>query len=399
MPVFEYKFRTKEGKVVKGFVEAESKEKVNELLHLQGASPVISIKERKGKRRPKSGKVKAEEIVIFSRQLTTLIESGIPLVQALEILSEQIKNLYFKEIIIEILGRVTEGSSFHDALARHSRIFSEFYISMVKAGEASGKLSEILNRVSFYLEDSLSLKRKIKASLAYPVIVVSIAILITTFLMIKVVPTFKQIFEGMGGTLPLPTQILIGISIFLRKNFLYMFILLGLLVILFKKYYSTSQGRLKIDMFLLTMPVFGDLFTKIAIARFCRTFSTLVSSGVPVLTALDIVGATSGNKVIEEVVLETKKFVQEGESISSPLSRKKIFPPMVVRMIYVGEKTGKLEEMLAKIAHFYEEEVDVAVGALTSMIEPLVIGFLGIVVGGIVISLFLPIIKITQLIH
>ncbi len=398
MALFEYRVRTKEGKVAKGLIEETSLEKVQEFLHSQGLL-IISINKKKGKaRRVTSGKVKPDEIVVFSRQLTTLIESGIPLVQALEILSEQVKNPYFKQVILEILRNVKEGTSFNSALAKFPKVFSDFYVSMVRAGEASGKLAEILNRVSGYIEDALSLQRKIRSSLAYPIIVISMAIVITAFLILKVIPTFKGIFDMLGGELPLPTRVLIGISDFSRRWFL---LILGVLIVLgivLKKLSTTPKGKRKIDERLLRLPIIGELIRKIAVAKFCRTFSTLVSSGVPVLQSLDIVGRTAGNKVVEEAVASAKKFVQEGESISEPLARSGVFPPMVIRMIAVGEKTGKLEEMLSKIAQFYEEEVDAAVAGLTSMIEPLIIGFLGIVIGGIVVSLFLPILKITQLI-
>jgi len=398
MALFEYRVRTKEGKVAKGLIEETSLEKVQEFLHSQGLL-IISINKKKGKaRRVTSGKVKPDEIVVFSRQLTTLIESGIPLVQALEILSEQVKNPYFKQVILEILRNVKEGTSFNSALAKFPKVFSDFYVSMVRAGEASGKLAEILNRVSGYIEDALSLQRKIRSSLAYPIIVISMAIVITAFLILKVIPTFKGIFDMLGGELPLPTRVLIGISDFSRRWFL---LILGVLIVLgivLRKLSTTPKGKRKIDERLLRLPIIGELIRKIAVAKFCRTFSTLVSSGVPVLQSLDIVGRTAGNKVVEEAVASAKKFVQEGESISEPLARSGVFPPMVIRMIAVGEKTGKLEEMLSKIAQFYEEEVDAAVAGLTSMIEPLIIGFLGIVIGGIVVSLFLPILKVTQLI-
>jgi len=397
MGLFEYIVKTKEGKIIKANIEEVSKDKVIEFLRNQGFF-IISVKEKKIKiKRTFFKRVKTEEIMVFSRQLTTLIESGVPLVQALDILAEQTKNIYFKEVLKKIIGQIKEGSSFNSSLAKFPSIFSDFYISMVKAGETSGKLPEILDRISLYLENVLSLQRKVRSSLAYPAIVISMAIIITIFLMVKVVPTFKGIFDMLGGELPLPTRILIGVSDFLRKNFLFIVIGLGILGFLLKKYISTPQGNKKKDELLLKLPIVGELFRKVAIARFCRTFSTLVDSGVPILTALDIVGKTSGNKVIEETVFQAKKFVQQGERISEPLSKGGVFPPMVVRMISVGEQAGRLEDMLSKIAKFYEEEVDTAVSGLTSMIEPLIIGFLGIVIGGIVISLFLPIIKITQL--
>ncbi|MFC1514769.1 type II secretion system F family protein [Candidatus Omnitrophota bacterium] len=397
MALFEYKVRTKDGKIAKGMVEEDSRDSVQRILHSQGYV-IISIIEKKGKvRKFTSGRVKADEIVVFSRQLTTLIASGIPLVQALEILSEQINNPYFKQVVSDILNNIKEGSSFHVVLAKYPRVFSSFYISMVRAGEASGKLSEILDRVSVYIESMLSLQRKIRSSLAYPIIVISMAVIITAFLILKIIPTFKGIFDMLGGELPLPTQILIGFSDFSRRWFLLIVVVMVLGIIGLKKISTTPKGKRKIDGIVLKLPVMGDLIRKIAIAKFCRTFSTLVSSGVPILAALDIVGSTADNKVVEDSVYSAKKFVQEGEPISEPLARSGVFPPMVIRMIAVGEKTGKLEDMLGKIAQFYEEEVNTAIAGLTSMIEPLIIGFLGIVIGGIVVALFLPILKITQL--
>ena len=397
MPLFEYKVRTKDGKIAKGMVEEDSRDSVQRILHSQGYV-IISIIEKKGKvHKVTSGRVKPDEIVVFSRQLTTLIASGIPLVQALEILSEQVKNPYFKQVVTDVLNNIKEGSSFHVVLAKYPKVFSAFYVSMVRAGEASGKLSEILDRVSTYIESMLSLQRKIRSSLAYPIIVITMAVIITAFLILKIIPTFKGIFDMLGGDLPLPTQILINISDFSRRWFLLIIVLLIIGIIVLKKISMTPKGKKRIDGIVLKMPVIGDLVRKIAIAKFCRTFSTLVSSGVPILAALDIVGSTADNKVVEEAVQSAKKFVQEGEPISEPLSRSGVFPPMVVRMIAVGEKTGKLEDMLAKIAQFFEEEVNTAIAGLTSMIEPLIIGFLGIVIGGIVVALFLPILKITQL--
>lgn len=400
MAFFEYKVRTKEGKVVKGNVEGDSKEKVAEHLHAQGMIIISVSKKSGGKRKKKksSGKVKPDEIVVFSRQLTTLVESGIPLVQGLQILQEQIKSPYFKSVISDLYNQIKEGSSFHAALEKYPNVFSEFYINMVKAGEASGELSAILDRISKYIEDSLALQRKVRSSLAYPTIVIGMALLITAFLILKVIPTFKDIFATLNTTLPLPTQILIGISDFCRNWFWFGIGGLVGFVIAAKKLISTPVGRRKFDMMMLKLPIIGELIQKIAVAKFCRTFSTLISSGVSILNVLSIVGKTAGNKVLEDAVFAARKFIQQGEQISEPLARSGVFPPMVVRMIGVGERTGKLEAMLTKISQFYEEEVDAAVSGLTSMIEPLIIGFLGIVIGGIVISLFLPIIQITKVI-
>ena len=398
MPLFDYTIKDKAGKTTKGTVEESSLAKVRERLHEQGVL-IISIKPAKKKvRQVHMGRVKPEEVVIFSRQLTTLIESGIPLVQSMDILMEQTKNPYFKFVVTSITNDIKEGNAFNVALSKHPKVFTEFYVSMVKAGEASGKLAEIVDRVSTYQEESLALQRKIKSSLMYPMVVVGMSFAITAFLILKVIPTFKGIFVQLGGDLPVPTQILITISDFSRQYFLLMVVATVIFVILFIQTIKTPHGKKLFDSTILKLPVFGELISKVAVAKFCRTFTTLVSSGVPILTSLDIVGSTSGNKVMEEAVLNAKKFVQEGESISEPLDRSKVFPPMVIRMISVGERTGKLQEMLAKIAYFYESEVDTAVSGMTSMIEPLIIGFLGIVIGGIVVSLFLPIIKITQMV-
>jgi type IV pilus assembly protein PilC len=268
---------------------------------------------------------------------------------------------------------------------------------MVKAGEASGKLDEILDRLATYLEKANSIQRKIRSSLVYPAVVISLALIITLVLLIKVVPIFKNIFETLGGTLPLPTQMLIIISDMLRKNFLSAFIAVVIMVFLLKKYISTPQGRYKFDKMLIKLPIFGKLVRNIAVAKFTRTLATLVKNGVPILQALSIVGKTSGNKIIEENVVNACSSIKEGEPISGPLAKGGIFPPMVVRMISIGEQTGQLEKMLNKIADFYEEQVDAAVSGLVSMIEPLVIAFLGIVIGSIVTALFLPIFKITEL--
>jgi type IV pilus assembly protein PilC len=327
-----------------------------------------------------------------------MIDAGIPLVQALGVLAEQMENKSFKKVISAVRGDIEAGVSFYEALGKHPTVFSSLFISMARAGEASGTLHEILDRVAAYMEKISALKRKVKSSLVYPAVVISMAILITSFLLIKVVPTFKGIFEMLGGELPLPTQILIQCSNLLRNYLL--FVIAGLLVFgfLIKKYISTDKGRYRFDAALLKIPIIGMLLRKVAIAQFSRTFSTLVRSGVAVLNALDIVGKSAGNKVIEEVVVNCRTAVRDGEPISRPLAKSGIFPPMVCRMISVGEQTGQLEKMLTKIADFYDDQVDAAVTGMTSMIEPLVIAFLGIVIGGIVVALFLPVLKITALV-
>lgn len=398
MHTYQYTAKDKNGHTVIGILDATVESEVAEILHKKELV-VLSIAPAKKKAlKAKDRKIKLDELAAFSRQLATMIDAGIPLVQSLGILGEQIENKSLKHVVIMARRDIEGGLSFCDALAKHPNVFSELFINMARAGEASGMLDEVLDRLAAYLEKSAALTRKVKSSLVYPAVVVSMAILITGVLLLKVVPTFKGIFEMLGGQLPLPTRILIGISDLLRKYFLWVVSLFVFLGFIFKRYIATEKGRYNFDAQKLRIPVLGPLFRKVAVAKFSRTFSTLVKSGVSILNALEIVAKTSGNKVIEEVVMGSRLAVREGEPIARPLSKSGVFPPMVCRMIGVGEQTGELEKMLSKIADFYDEQVDSTVAALTSMIEPLVITFLGVIIGGIVISLFLPIFKITELV-
>jgi len=398
MNTYKYTAKDKNSHTVIGILEGASETEVADILHKKELV-VVSIEPVKKRTLKTSDKnIKLDDLVIFSRQLATMIDSGVPLVQSLGILGEQVDNKNLRDVIISVRQDIEAGMSFYDALAKHPHVFSELFINMTKAGEASGTLNEVLDRLATYLEKTAALTRKIRSALVYPAILVSMAILITAGLMLKVVPIFKEIFASFGGKLPLPTQILITTSNLLSRYFLIFAVLLVVLSFLFKRYISTERGRYNFDAQKLKMPVIGALFHKVALAKFSRTFSTLVRSGIAILNALEIVGKTSGNKVIEQAVLECRTAVRDGELISKHLSKTKAFPPMVCRMIGVGEQTGQLEKMLSKIADFYDEQVDVAVTGLTSMIEPIVIVFLGIVIGGIVISLFLPIFKITELI-
>lgn len=395
MAQFHYVVKDSQGKTLNGIIEAADNDSAVAILHKKDLT-IVNLTQFKGKAARKR-KVKLDELVIFSRQLATMVDSGISLVQALSILSEQEETKALPLVIQIVKADIEGGSNLCDALAKHPAAFPEIYINMVKAGETSGKLDEILDRLATYLEKTSALQRKIRSSLIYPTVVISLALIITTVLLVKVVPIFKNIFDTLGGTLPLPTQILISISELMRKNLIFAIIGLVVLSILVKKIISTPKGRYKFDQFLLKMLVFGPLFRKVAVAKFSRTLATLVKSGVPILNALAIVGKTAGNKVIEENVMNACASIKEGEPIAEPLSKGKVFPSMVVRMISVGEQTGELEKMLNKIADFYDEQVDAAVSGLVAMIEPLVIAFLGIVIGGIVIALFLPIFKITEM--
>jgi type IV pilus assembly protein PilC len=397
--VFTYSMKNKDGRLVKGQLESDSKDKAIEYLHSQGGT-ILSLSAGKSKKAQSSehGKVQTEELVIFSRQLTTLIESGIPVVGAFEILFDQTTNPFFKRIIGLIEKDLKEGSSLSGAIAKYPKIFSELYISMVEAAESSGNLPEILERLSVYLEKASSLQKKIISSMTYPVVVVIIAGAISSFLIFKVIPTFKEIFSSMGGKLPLPTQVLITISDVLRHWFLAVAIVGALIFFAIKRYIVTPKGIRQYHRLLLKLPIVGEIIQKVSISQFARTFSTLIRSGVPIITSLEIVSKTSGNTIIEDAVENAKKSVQEGVPISEPLEASGIFPPMVTKMIAVGEKTGKLEAMLFKVAQFYEEQTENTISSLTSLIEPLVIGFLGIVIGGIVVALFLPIVSITSMV-
>ncbi|MBU0710062.1 MAG: type II secretion system F family protein [Candidatus Omnitrophica bacterium] len=399
MNTYEYSAKDKNGYAVKGLLDANSDQEAAAMLHNKELV-VLSVRQStKTAKKGKTGKnIKTDDLVVFSRQLATMIDAGIPLVHSLGILAEQTENPGLKTVVITLRQDIEAGMSFCDGLKKHPHVFSELFINMVKAGETSGMLDEVLDRLAAYLEKTAALVRKIRSSLVYPAVVVSMSMIITAVLLLKVVPTFANIFDTLGGRLPAPTRVLIFVSDMLRHYFIY---IVGLSMaggFLFKKYIATEKGRYNFDKIKLKLPVVGKLFSKLAVAKFSRTFSTLVKSGVSILNALDIVSKTSGNKIIEEAVLSSSKGVRDGEPISQPLSKSGVFPPMVCRMISVGEQTGQLEKMLTKIADFYEEQVDAAASALTSMIEPLVIAFLGIVVGGIVISLFLPIFKITELI-
>lgn len=400
MPIFKYTAKDDEGNTVNDFIEAKDETVALDMLRVKNLI-IISItqqKQEKIKTRISRKKVKGEELVIFSRQLATMVNAGIPLVQSLDILSEQMESLTFRQVVTTIRSDVEAGSSLSAALEKHPQIFTLLYTNMVRAGETSGMLDEILDRLAGYLEKSGSLQRKVKSAMVYPAVVSLMALSITLVLLLKVIPTFKEIFSTLGGTLPLPTQILIGLSDTLRKYFLIAVIVMGLIAAGFGKLVQTKQGRAKFDQLKLNIPVFGPLLRKVAVARFSRTLSTLIRSGVPILGALEIVGKTSGNVIIEYAVEKARIGIREGESISAPLAKSKAFPPMVTRMISVGEESGELEKMLTKIADFYEDQVDAAVSGLTSLIEPLIIAFLGIVVGSIVVAMFLPIFKLTELI-
>lgn len=401
MPTFKYETRDWNSKSVVGKIVADDEGKVIEELRKRNLT-IISIdlvKETASRKVPFGrAKVKEDDLVIFSRQLSTMIDSGIPILQALDALQEQITHPGFKGVVGFVRDDIQMGSSLSSSFAKHPGVFDTLFVNMVKVGETGGVLSQILDRIASYLEKSLRLKRKVQSAMIYPAVVVSMAIIITVLLLVKVVPTFAGIYTSFNKELPGMTQALIDMSDFLQHNLLVF--ILGIIVFGFvvNRAYRTDVGRLYIDSFILKMPIFGDIIRKVAIARFSRTLSILLQTGVPILESFDIVGKSSGNRVIEGVIETVKENVREGESIATPLLKSGVFPPMVTRMISIGEKSGQLEKMLTKIADFYDDQVDTAVNGLTSIIEPLIIGVLGVVVGFIVIALFMPIISITTII-
>jgi type IV pilus assembly protein PilC len=308
----------------------------------------------------------------------------------------QQENKAFKEIIKNIKEDVEGGSTFAGALGKHPKTFDELYVNLVVAGEEGGILDNVLNRLAVYIEKAEALKKKVKSALVYPSTIVGVAILVVAVLMIFVIPVFENMFSSMGHTLPLPTLIVIGISNILKRYILLLIVALVILIIMFKRYYSTDKGKMAVDSLILKLPVFGPLFRKVAVARFSRTLSTLITSGVPILDGLTITSKTAGNRMIEKAIMNARTSISEGETIAEPLARSEVFPPMVTQMIGVGESTGSLDAMLSKIADFYEEEVDVAIATLTSLLEPFLMVFLGVTVGGIVIAMYLPIFKIAE---
>jgi len=402
MTKFAYTVKDKGGKTIKGVLKAPSKD--NAIKNLRDKELVIlALREERGgggifkslSGLKKQG-IKIEDLILFSRQLATMVNAGIPLVNALDILSEQTENVKFKQIIAEVRDNVETGSSLSEGMSKHTQIFSSLFVNMVRAGESSGMLDEILDRLATYLEKTGGLQKKIKSALVYPIAVTIMAFAITAFLLLKVIPVFTEIYAGFDTALPAPTQFLITVSNFMRKYFYAVIILFTIIGFAISRYIRTEKGKFRLDSLKLNIPIFGILVKKVAVGKFTRTLSTLIKSGVPILGSLEIVSKTSGNKVVEEAVDKVRMNVKEGESISEPLSRSGVFPPMVVRMISVGEQTGELEKMLGKIADFYDQEVDAAVSGLTSLIEPLIIAFLGIVIGGIVVCMFLPIFEITS---
>jgi type IV pilus assembly protein PilC len=403
MAVFTWEGMKKTGEIVKGNIEAQNESAVVALLRQQDIRP-INVKEKKAvfdisKFNLFKEKVKGKELAVFTRQFATMIDAGLPLVQCLEILGSQQQNKTFQKTIKDVKASVEGGSTFAAALKKHPDIFDSLYTNLVSAGEVGGMLDSILARLATYIEKAENLKGKVKGAMIYPIVVLTVAAGAVAILLLFVIPIFAKMFADVGAALPAPTQFVLDLSNFLKHYIIYIIIGIAAIYFAVRSYYRTANGRLVIDGLMLKLPVFGDIIRKNAVARFTRTLSTMLSSGVPVMDGLEIVARTSGNQIIENAIMKARESIAAGKTISEPLAQTKVFPSMVVQMISVGEATGNMDAMLSKIADFYDEEVDAAVAAMTSLIEPLLIVFLGGVIGGLVVAMYLPIFKIASTIH
>lgn len=390
MPTFEWKGRGRAGEQA-GTLVADSKDAV--IASLRRQQIVVTAVKEKGKEvaMPRfGGSVPAQLVAIFTRQFSVMIDAGLPLVQCLEILSQQQENKTFKRALIQIRQDVESGSNLADAMRKHPKIFNDLYTNMVAAGEAGGILDTILQRLAQYIEKSVKLNSQVKSAMIYPVAVISIAVIVVAVILWKVIPVFAALFKGLGAELPLPTVIVIHLSNFIADFWWLIGITIAGTMYSLKRYHETYKGKRVLDGLMLKAPIVGALLRKIAVARFCRTLSTLTSSGVPILDGLQITARTAGNSIIEDAIMATRKSVEEGKTISEPLGDTDVFPSMVVQMIAVGEQTGALDTMLSKIADFYEDEVDTAVAGLMKLLEPVLIAFLGVAIGGIVIAMYMP---------
>jgi type IV pilus assembly protein PilC len=400
MPVFMWKGRTLAGEAQSGEIEVNRQDEVVELLRKKKIL-VTSVRPKGGGfALPKllgSG-VGTKDLAIFTRQFATMISAGLPLVQCLDILAKQTPKPSFARVIAEVTREVEAGSTLADALGKHKTVFDDLFRNMVAAGEAGGVLDEILMRLATYIEKADALKRKVQGAMVYPGVVLTVALGATAFMLIFIIPTFAKMFTDFGGELPLPTKIVLWMSKTLQTFWWAMLLVLAGIVIFLQRYYSTENGRRVMDGLMLKMPVLGDVLLKGAVARFTRTLGTLIASGVPILAGLEITARTAGNKIISEAIMTARASIREGETVAAPLKASGVFPPMVVQMITVGEQTGALDEMLTKIAVFYEAEVDTAVDTMTSIIEPVMIVVMGGIVGGMVVAMYLPMFKLVSVV-
>ena len=405
MPVFVWEGRTAQGKILKGEMEAVNQQAVFSRLRSQRIQPIPARVREKGKGLEKEinipgfgAKVTPHDVMIFTRQFATMIDAGLPIVQGLDILSQQTENKGFRNTIRTIKQDVEGGLTLADSLKKHPKIFDDLYVNMVAAGEVGGVLNTILNRIALFIEKANKLKKKVKGAMIYPCTIIVVALAVVAILLLYVIPVFAELYGGMGKTLPAPTQITINISNWFRAYFIYLVFVLAGVGVAIRLYYKTEQGKITIDGFLLKQPVIGDLLRKVAVARFSQNMSILLSSGVPILDGLAITAKTAGNKVIERAIMNARISISQGKTVSEPLAESRIFPPMVCQMVAIGENSGKLDEMLNKVADFYEEEVDNAVANLTALMEPMIMVVLGVILGGLVISMYLPIFQLGTLI-
>ena len=388
MPNFEYTARTATGEEATGTMEAASREEVVQQLR---KNRMVVVRVREKKKRKTGARVPTRDIVVFTRQFATMVNSGLPLVQALDILAKQTENPQLSETTKQVVYDVESGNTLADALEKHPKVFTQLYVNMVAAGEAGGILDTIMLRLATFLEKNDAIVRKVKGAMVYPGVIFSVAGICILVLLIFVIPTFQTMFASVGVPLPLPTRVVIGISDFLQ-NFWHVLIVSSVVIFFaIRAYYGTDNGRLVIDKIMLKAPVMGDLLRKSAVSRFTRTLGTLLASGVSILDGLEITARTAGNRVVHDAVMESRGSIAGGDTIAGPLERSDVFPPMVTSMIAVGEATGGLDEMLSKIADFYDDEVDTAVGTLLSLLEPIMIVFLGVIVGGMIVAMYLPI--------
>lgn len=397
MPRFVWEGRTRGGGTMNGELDAPSEAFVVAQLRRQQIVPVrIKAKARdlSIKLPGFQKKVTRKDLAIFTRQFATMIDAGLPLVQCLDILGEQQEHDTFKKIILKVKEDVESGSTFADALKKHPKAFDELYVNLVAAGEVGGILDTILARLAAYIEKAMKLAKQIKGAMVYPSTILAVALVVTVVLLLYVIPIFGQMFTDFGQDLPAPTVFVLGVSAFTRKYFLVILVAIVLLVVAIRWYYRQENGRRNIDRILLKAPIVGSLIQRIAVARFSRTLGTMVASGVPILESMDIVARSAGNKIIEEAIVRARTSISEGKTIAEPLGESKVFPVMVTQMVGVGEATGALDTMLNKIADFYDDEVDAAVAAMTSLLEPMLMVFLGVVIGGLVIAMYLPIFKL-----
>jgi type IV pilus assembly protein PilC len=401
MPTFMWEGKTAQGRILKGEIEAPNLEAVFGILRDRRIRPVANRIREKGKGFDKEitipgfgEKVKARDLSVFTRQFATMIDAGLPIVQCLDILSQQTESKALRNTVRTIKQDVEGGATLAEALSRHPKVFDNLYVNMVQAGETGGVLNAILNRISMFIEKANKLKKKVKGAMIYPCSIIFVAVVVVAILLIFVIPVFAELYGSMGKALPAPTQITINISNWFRAYFLYMvFALVGIIVAI-RAYYATDNGRMNIDRLFLRLPVVGDLLRKVAVARFSQNMAILLSSGVPILDGLAITARTAGNKVIEKAIMDSRVSISQGRTVSEPLRESQIFPPMVCQMVAVGEQTGGLDTMLKKVAELYEDEVDDAVANLTALMEPMIMVFLGVILGGLVISMYLPIFQL-----